>query len=242
MRKLPIFFFSFFILWSSQSFALEMLPNVDDSAEEVYPTPTLKELINKSSLVAIAQLDDTRYKYIREYPSEGTAWMKPLIIYKKGRPVETFTVFEEGVKGVHCYFPDTDLWQEGNRFLVFLQHKEFIRYTGIKPVCYLPVSVTSENQYALRLPVNNVILPESVLAKAQNYHFTDRGSRIDTTDLLRGEKEKLLKSPELKDEGGSLVYTRGIPISALREYIKSVISEAELAAIKRKAEKRAARH
>jgi hypothetical protein len=83
--------------------------------------------------------------------------------------------------------------------------------------------VTSGNQYALRLPVDNVELPEELLQQAQVYQFTDSGSRIDATELLRKEKARLIADRQMKDEGDTLVYTRGIPLSAVRAYIQKFI-------------------
>lgn len=217
------FLLPFLLIFSPGTFALEPINNAEGIVQVEQP-PALAELVTAADLVAVAQLNDTRYEYLRGFPNKGVAWMRPLIKYKSDREIDIFTVYDEGVKGAHCYFPDTARWQEGNRFLIFLKHEEFIRYRGVAPVCYLPVSVTSGNQYALRLPVDNVELPEELLQQAQVYQFTDSGSRIDATELLREEKTRLIADRQMEDEGDTLVYTRGIPISAIRVYIKEVIS------------------
>lgn len=219
---LPVLFLSTF-----NCYALEPLKTAaaEDSisAKELSPAPLFKDLILNAEMVAIAQLNHTRYEYLRGFPNKGVAWMRPLTTYKGNRELEQFTVYDEGIKGEHCYFPDTDLWQEGNRFLVFLKHEAFIRYRGLNPVCYLPVSVSSDNQYVLRLPIDNVQMPAELLALAQNYHFTDSGSRIDSSELFSEEKARLIRERQMKDEREALVYTRGIPISAVRAYIKKSV-------------------
>ncbi len=183
--------------------------------------PNLDSLIAAADFVAIAQLDDTRYKYIRGFPSGGEAWLHSIFIYKGDQETDTIVVYDEGVKGDHCYFPDTDLWQEGNRFLVFLKHTEGIMFKGLTPVCYLHVSVSSDNQYILRMPTNNIILPAAMSDLIQEYQFLDAGSRIDATELNRPERAELVNLNIMVDEGETLVYTRGIPISAVRKYIRS---------------------
>ncbi len=185
------------------------------------PKPNFDFLLEASDLVAIAQLDDTRYKTIRGFPSEGEAWLHTLFVYKGDRDIDTVVVYDKGVKGEHCYFPDTDLWQEGNRFLVFLQHTEDIMYKGLTPVCYLPVSVSSENQYILRMPANNIVMPTALLDKVAEYKFLDAGSRIDATELNRLERAELIELNKMRDEGDNLVYTRGIHISDIRKYMRS---------------------
>lgn len=228
---LPIIFLSTF-----NCYALEPLKKAasaeSSDAVEITPAPLFADLILTAGMVAVAQLNDTRYEYLRGFPNKGTAWMRPLMRYKSERKLEQFTVYDEGIKGEHCYFPDTDLWQEGSRFLVFLEHEEFIRYRGLNPVCYLPVSVSSDNQYVLRLPIDNVVMPAELLEQAQHYQFTDSGSRIDTSELLREEKARLIRDRQMKDEGETLVYTRGIPISAVRKYINTIIAEANANAAK----------
>ncbi|MBE9549683.1 MAG: hypothetical protein IMF09_09790 [Proteobacteria bacterium] len=208
-------------------YAQEIINNTENNAgsTEALQQPAFSDLITAAELVAIAQLNDTRYEYLRGFPNKGVAWMRPIIKYKSERAIDIFTVYDEGIKGSHCYFPDTARWQEGNRFLVFLKHEEFIRYRGLTPVCYLPVSVNTENQYVLRLPIDNVDLPDELLQQAQTYQFTDSGSRIDATELLREEKARLIADSQMKDEGDTLVYTRGIPISAVRAYIRKIISD-----------------
>ena len=207
--------------------ALEVLSDSKNSNDsiEALPVPTLAELITAAELVAVAQLNHTRYEYLREFPNKGVAWLRPLITYKSNRSLDDFTVFDEGVKGAHCYFPDTALWQEGNRYLVFLKHQEFIRYRGLLPTCYLPISVNSDNQYVLRMPLDTVSLPDELVAQTQEYQLTDGGSRIDATELLPREKQEMIHKLQMQDEGDTLVYTRGIPISAVRRYIQKVLQQ-----------------
>lgn len=186
--------------------------------------PDLDTLIAEADLVAVAQLDDTRYQYIRGFPSEGEAWLTALFVYKSTAEVSTIVVYDKGVKGSHCYFPDTDLWQEGNRFLVFLKHTENLMYRGLTPVCYLPISVSNDNQYILRMPADNVLIPEVLSQQIDEYKFLDAGSRIDATELNRPERSELIATYSMVDEGDTLVYTQGIHITAVRKYIRARVS------------------
>ncbi len=203
---------------------LMLLSPVAISAEEETPPvikPTFDSLLESADLVALAQLNYTRYERIRGFPSGGEAWLQAILIYKSAIEVDTIVVYDQGLKGDHCYFPPTDLWQEGDRFLVFLKHEENMMYRGLTPVCYLPVSVASNNQYILRLPADNIQLPAALLQQVKNYKFLDAGSRIDATDLNRPERAELVLDNTMIDEGDTLVYTQGIPISAVRQYIRS---------------------
>lgn len=200
------------------------LPLFAEQVTDEVKKPSLDSLISSADIVALVQLDDTRYKTIRGFPSQGEAWLSSLIIYKGSKDIDTIVVYDEGVKGDHCYFPDTDLWQEGNRFLVFLKHTDTYLFEGLTPVCYLAVSVSSKNQYILRMPADNVILPTELLDEVGDYKFLDAGSRIDATELNRPERAAQIALNTMTDEGDSLVYTRGIHISAVRKYIRSKLS------------------
>ncbi len=185
-------------------------------ADEPIEKPKLSRLAAESDLVAVAQVVATEYDYIRSFPSKGIATLRILIPYKSPQFFDHVQVFEEGLKKHECYFPEVTAWQEGQRFLVFLEHVEADQFKGHPVSCALPILVTQSNHYALRIPQDAVNLGETGEALIQEIVYADPAARIDATELTRTTIAEMVEELKVRQLGDELIYTQGISLTDVR--------------------------
>ena len=182
----------------------------------------LDQLAANHDVVAIVQQVDIQYQKVREFPNKGYGELRVLIGYKgidRGTLIE---VHEEGLEEYRCYYPDFE--NEGNRYLVFLNHVKNDRFSGTLPACRIPVLVTADNKYALQYPVDGIELDADL---AQEIDFADPAAYVELADLTFEETSRLtdaeLARIEETDAYGPaatrLVYTHGIPVDSLRDLL-----------------------
>jgi len=188
-------------------------------AEPAEEKPGLSTLAAESDLVALAQVTATEYEYIRGFPSKGFATLRILIPYKLPVELDLVQVAEEGLKENECYFPETSVWQEGQRFLVFLTHQEVDQFKGHPKICALPVLVTDGNQYAMRLPQDAIDIGAEGQALVQELVYLDPAARIDATELTSTAIAQMVEEQDLRQIGDELIYTRGIELTDVRRLI-----------------------
>nr|WHW29660.1 hypothetical protein [uncultured bacterium] len=181
--------------------------------------PSLSQLAAESDLVAVAQLVQTEYELTRGFPSKGHAVLRLLITYKSPREYDLIQVNEEGLKEHECYFPDTSVWQEGQRFLVFLNQDEEQVFEGHPQVCALSLLVTEQNLYALRMPQESIELGAEGSALVQDLVYVDPAARVDATELTRTAIAEMGERLYTRQIGDELIYTRGIILTDVRRLI-----------------------
>ncbi len=189
--------------------------------------PSLTELAAAADLIAVARVEQVDYQKTREFPSSGSAFLKILIPYKGAAKGDWIEVVERGLAADACYYPEPGVWDfEGARFLVLLNKSGPNKdtYRGRAPGCRLPVLVTADNRYALRVPVAGLRLGET--DAATELEFADPAAFVDASDFTRAELDELVSvyrarrvEPDdpLAPPRDLYVYTRGIPIERVRE-------------------------
>ena len=178
---------------------------------------TLTQLARESDLVAVVRVHKTEYRYTREFPSGGSAFLQVLLPYKASQRHDLVEVTEEGLKDNECYFPTTPEWEPGGaRFLVFLKQGEGERFTGHPGICALPVLVTQDNRYAVRWPADKLDINEADREKIRALEFSDPDAYIPTQPLSDIAIEALQAEKHMRLLDNSLVYTQGIYISDVR--------------------------
>lgn len=188
-------------------------------AEKVDEKPELSQLASESSLVAVAQVVATEYEYIRGFPSKGIATLRILIPYKQPEPLDQVEVIEEGLKESECYFPEISAWQEGQRFLVFLNRLESDQFKGHPVLCALPVLITDGNQYALRMPQDAISMGADGADLVRELVYIDPAARIDAMDMTGTAITKMMEEFSLRRIDDDLVYTLGIGLPDVRRLI-----------------------
>jgi len=188
-------------------------------AEQPGEKPRLSKLAAESDLVALAQLIATEYEYTRGFPSKGFATLRILIPYKQPEPLDQVQVIEEGLKESECYFPEISAWQEGQRFLVFLNRLEADQFKGHPQLCALPVLVTDGNRYAMRIPQDAIDLGEDGRAMVRELIYADPAARLDATELTGTAIEQMIEEQGLRQIGDELIYTLGIELTDVRRLI-----------------------
>ena len=192
-----------------------------DPAESAQSLPTLSlaELAAQADVIALAQVRDTDYRYRRDYPVSGSAYLKVLIPYKVDQPLEIIDIYEFGLRAGECYFPNPSVFEEGRRYLVFLQRDpdDAERYRGLPSGCALEVLVTAENQYALRWPIDGIPLSDELQALATPTTFGDSYAVLEEEDLRSEQRDEYLEMGWIEPgEQEGYHYTRGIDLAAIR--------------------------
>lgn len=194
----------------------------ETSTAAAEPHPSLAQLAAAADLIALVQMRDGDYRYQRDFPISGSAYLKVLIPYKVDQPVDLIEVYEQGLHDNECYFPNPTVFEEGRRYLVFLRRDpdNAERYRGLAQGCALDVLVTADNSYAVRLPVTGMQLSDELRGHAKPMQFADRYARetdetLDSQSRDRWIEEGLLRR-ETTSEGDELVYTRGISLGDFR--------------------------
>ena len=116
-------------------------------------------------------------------------------------------------------FPEITAWQEGQRFLVFMQHLEADRFRGHPQVCALSILVTDANEYAMRMPQDTVILGSDGDSLVREFVYADPAARIDATELTSTSIIKMQQELKVRRLGNDLVYTLGISLTDVRRLI-----------------------
>ncbi len=209
--------------------------------ERPAPPISLADLGAKADVIVLAQVKDTDYFYRHGYPVSGSAYLKILIPYRIDKPADIIEVYEKGLHPNECYFPNPTVFEEGRRYLLFLQrdaeHPE--RYRGLAQGCALDVLVDVDNHYALRYPVTGIALADSLDELATEMKFGDAYAIEDEDSLSSNERNILLGAgwiapldepekkrvpgvlgmPQAKVPGRQWTYTHGIDLSTIRKML-----------------------
>jgi hypothetical protein len=199
-----------------------------DPTSTVEKSPTsasLAQLAAAADVVAVVQMRDGDYRYQREFPISGSAYLKVLIPYKVDQPLDLVEVYETGLHENECYFPNPTVFEEGRRYLVFLRRDpdDEERYRGLPQGCALDVLVTGNNTYALRLPVTGIDLSDALMEHATAMEFADPYARESDETLDSESRDAWLEAGLLRREMGAdgeeLVYTQGIMLGEIRSLL-----------------------
>ncbi len=209
--------------------------------EQPVPPISLADLGAKAEVIVLAQVKDTDYFYRRDFPVSGSAYLKILIPYKIDKPMEIIEIHEQGLHENECYFPNPTVFEEGRRYLLFLQRDpdKPERYRGLAEGCALDVLVERDNHYALRYPVTGIDLADELEGLAVEMQFGDSYAIEDEDSLTSTERNILLDAgwiapleeskkktapgvlgaPQPKTEGPQWIYTRGIDLATIRKML-----------------------
>lgn len=186
---------------------------------ELQPKP-LETLASEADIIALAQVLDTDYEYARDFPVGGTAFLRILIPYKLDRPrPDIVEIYDEGLRPGTCYFPNPEVTEEGQRFLVFLRNNPDVQgqYLGLETGCALTALVTADNRYALQYPEEGLLLSDDLAPLARPLAFADAHAVIDYEDLSVDERNDLLERGFLTElEDRTYRVNQGIPLSEIR--------------------------
>ena len=204
------------------------------------PAPvSLADLAGKADLIMLAQVKDTDYFYRHDYPVSGSAYLKPLISYKGGKPADIIEVYEKGLHENECYFPNPSVFEEGRRYLLFLHQDpdKPERYRGLAQGCALDVLVDKNNGYVVRYPASGISLSDSLEALAIDVVFGDPYAIENEETLNSTERNSLLERglirpfettaastgpgilgvPQSPPAARQWIYTKGIDIATIRK-------------------------
>ncbi len=230
MRRL-ICFVSVLAVVSASLFAEE---------EKTVPAISLEDLAAKADVIVLAQVKDTDYFYRHEHPVNGSAYLKVLIPYKTDKAMDIMEVYESGLHENECYFPNPSVFEEGRRYLLFLQldPDKLERYRGLPEGCALDVLVDSDNHYALRYPVTGIDLTDSLDELARDIKFSDSYALVNENSLSSTERNSLLDGglivpfeateknaslalgmPPTEPPGRQWIYTHGIDLVTVRKML-----------------------
>jgi hypothetical protein len=185
---------------------------------------SLAQMAANADLIAIVRVEETLYQKTRDFPSKGKAFLKVLIPYRGAERDHLIEVEEEGLEDTACYYPKVDPFAfEGQRFLVFLRKSpDKPSYRGRGPGCRLPILVTADSGYALLQPIAGLKVPED---QVLDIDYSDPAAFLEAGELSFAEVRRLQaegtarwheNEDPLAPDREFLVYTRGVPISALR--------------------------
>lgn len=210
-----------------------------DALSEVAAPVSLAQLAREADFIGVAQVKDTDYLRRRDIPVSGSAFLRVLITYKSGAAEDLIEVYERGLHGRECYFPNPSVLEEGRRYLLFLRRdpEDPSRYRGLPAGCAIDVLVDSENRYAVRLPVTGIRLADALGGLAQPMRFSDPYALVDDEALTVALREALLAAgqitPWAADDHASdsadppppspprqWIYTLGVPLSEFRELLQ----------------------
>ena len=208
--------------------------------EKTVPAIGLADLAAKADVIVLAQVKDTDYFYRHEYPVNGSAYLKVLIPYKIDKPMDIMEIYESGLHENECYFPNPSVFEEGRRYLLFLQldPDKPERYRGLAEGCALDVLVDSDNHYALRYPVTGIDLTDELADLATEMKFSDAYALVNEDSFNSTERNILLDAglivpfeateknapralgmPPPEPPGRQWIYTRGIDLVTVRKML-----------------------
>jgi len=190
-----------------------------------------------SDIVALAQLDRIDYKYNRDFPVDGEAWLRPLITYRSQAPVKgVIIVHEQGLSENECYFPRMAPWDERPRYLLFLvTDSETDTIKGHPDGCAIEILVTADGSYAARWPQpafggENGRGGERLQAMVEEMTFQGPMARIDASDMLIHQRRERAQRDFMRLEDGTLIPTRGIELTDLRRLMQPGLETEEVGA------------
>jgi len=185
----------------------------------VDPTIGLAELAASADVVVLAQVRDTDYLYRREYPVDGSAFLKVLIPYKLDPEQDMIEVFEEGLHAGECYFQNPTVFEEGRRYLLFLRRdsEKPERFRGLAQGCALDVLVDRDNRYILRVPVTGISLADDLNQHTRKFDFADSYAMEDDESLSSEQRQSLISDGLIERRGESWIYTSGVELSIVRK-------------------------
>ncbi len=180
---------------------------------------SLAELASAADVIVVAQVRDTDYIYQREFPVEGSAFLKVLIAYKADKPLDMIEVYEKGLHAHECYFQEPAELTVGRRYLLFLQHdaSQPDRYRGLPQGCKLDILVARDNRYVLRLPADGIRLSDALAARGKELEFADANALEDEAALSPQRRDALLSAGWIRPSGERYVYTHGVELPTVRE-------------------------
>jgi hypothetical protein len=222
MQTMPSFRIIIFVLLCCASVALHAQPETQADEVPVAPALSLQQLTEAADLVLVAQVLDTDYVYVRKFPNDGTAYLKPLVQYKLSRPLEDIIeVYEQGFHPGECYFDNPTVFEEGRRFLLFLvtDPDDDERYRGLPQGCALEVLVTRSNSYALRIPATGMNISDPLEELAAPMDFADSYALVEEENLKPETRDRLLESGLLEVQGEQYRYTHGISLGEVRRLL-----------------------
>lgn len=191
-------------------------------AQDLTEATSLADLAAHADVVALARVEDTDYRYRREYPYRGSAYLKVLIAYKGEKLPQRLEVYEEGLHPYECYFEQPQVLREGRRYIVFLRAdpNKAGRYRGLPRGCALDVLVTDQNRYAVRMPVDGIDLSDDLHGFSRAMTFTDRYALENEESISPARRDALLRSGDLERHDGGFRYTQGIELSEFRTLLE----------------------
>ncbi len=183
---------------------------------------SLASLAARADLVAVVQVKDTDYVYTRDFPSEGSAYLKVLIPYKPADSKEDIIeVYEKGLHPHECYFENPTVFEEGRRYLGFFRRNPEDRdsYRGLAEGCALEILVTADNRYALRLPLDGFALNDALTEFARRVEYRDSYAVLDEDAISPEQRNDLLERGLLIRYGDGYKYTQGIDLTTARKLL-----------------------
>jgi len=207
---------------------LGALPALAVGGDRIAAVSSLAELASKADLVALAQVRDTDYFTRRDIPVSGSAYLKVLIAYKGSSAGEIIEIHEKGLHENECYFPNPDVWEEGRRYLLFVQTDpdDKARFRGLPEGCALDVLVAGDNSYVLRFPVTGMAISDPLGPLARETEFSDGYAAVNDDDLLPGQRDAMLGAGLIRFyREGQWIYTRGVPLAAARRLMEGTAPE-----------------
>lgn len=208
----------------TRAICLLLMLGLTAHAAEKAPPPSLTTLATNADLVAVAQVKDTDYSYTRSFPSEGYAYLKILIAYKPPQSAgEIIEVYEKGLHPAECYFENPTGFDEGRRYLVFLQRNpdDPQSYRGLSQGCALEIFVTADNRYALKHPVDGIALSDKLDQLAVEVDFRDKNALVSGESLSPAERDSLLGQGLIIPYQNVFKYTHGVDLGTVRGQISS---------------------
>ncbi len=209
--------------------------------ERRVPPISLADLGAKAEVIVLAQVKDTDYFYRHEHPVSGSAYLKILIPYRIDKPLEIIEVHEQGLHENECYFSNPTVFEEGRRYLLFLQRDpdQPERYRGLTVGCALDVLVKGDNHYALRYPVTGIDLADPLEHLATEMQFGDSYAIEDEDSFTSTERNILLDAgwivpyeksrnktmpgvpgaPQVDVTNRQWIYTHGIDLATMRKML-----------------------
>ena len=203
------------------SFCLPAHASGANTGSDMAPA-VLSRLAASADLVAVVQVRDTDYVYTRDFPSEGSAFLKILIPYKPHDTREDIIeVYEKGLHPFECYFENPTVFEEGRRYLGFFRRnpQDPESYVGLPEGCALEILVTGGNTYALRLPLDGFELDSELGQHAIPIEFRDSYAVLDEDAISPERRNDLLARGLLVRHGDGYKYTRGIDLTTARKLL-----------------------
>mgnify|MGYP001819043310 CR=1 FL=1 len=203
-------------------FLASLTATAEEPAEASTDAVSLTELATAADLVALVQARDTDYFLRRDIPVSGSAFLRILIPYKMDQNIDLVEVYEKGLHENECYFPNPTVFEEGRRYLLFVQRdpEDLERYRGLPQGCALEALVMADNRYAARWPLDGIQLSDPVEELVTEMEFADGYALVNDDDLPPAARNAMLKAGQIVAEGeGSWRFTRGIDLSELRRLI-----------------------